>query len=102
MDLTDYPLIHERQDTQFFADLFNDMSLQGQPTPLAVYNLIVTHRDLKLYCSSSGSIIPHRGWRVSDVKRYFSLKGTGKKLLERFEALKDQTMKMIEDARGEV
>lgn len=37
-----------------------------------IYNLLVTKRDVNLYCLG---IIPHRNFKISDVKKYFGLKG---------------------------
>jgi hypothetical protein len=37
-----------------------------------IYNLLVTKRDVNLYCVG---IIPHKNFKISDVKKYFGLKG---------------------------
>jgi len=37
-------------------------------------------------------VIPTRGWKVTNVKKYFGIKGTGKNLLERFMVLFNDIM----------
>ena len=73
------PFIKELQDKsrQF---IFN-----GKMIPIAYYNLIVSIRDLKLY---DKGLRPHRNWKISDVKKYFGLKGSASKMVVQLEALK--------------
>lgn len=93
-----YPMLSERIDTPFVQELLSGSSMtisvngtiNGNPMSHAVYNLIVSHRDLKMWCSMG--IKPHRGWKVSDVKRYFGLKGSKAKLLSQFEELKAEVL----------
>lgn len=82
------PLLSARTHTQFFADLTSDrtMTVNGRGMSLGVWNLLVSHRDLKLWCNLK--MKPNRAWKVTDCKRYFGLKGSGEKLLSEFEALK--------------
>ena len=61
------------------------MTVNGSPMGGAIYNLIVSKRDLTLYCNHG--VIPTRSWKVTNVKKYFGIKGTGKNLLYRFMAL---------------
>tara|TARA_Y100001938_G_C7921794_1_gene344867 strand:- start:386 stop:688 length:303 start_codon:yes stop_codon:yes gene_type:complete len=81
------------QESQFFADLNRQveegdlMSVQGSPIPQAIWNLMVSKRDLTLWCKIG--MKPHRGWKVSDVKRYFNITGTGENLLARFMKIHD-------------
>ena len=55
------------------------MSVDSQVTPKAIWNLILSKRDLGLW---RRGMRPHRHWRVSDVKRYFGLKGNKDKIYE--------------------
>ena len=55
-------------ESQFYADLIKETN----GTNRGYYNLIVTIRDLKLY---SVGIIPNRYWKITDVKKYFGIKG---------------------------
>ena len=81
------------QDSQFFADFNRQvdegdlMSVQGTPMPQALWNLMVSKRDLTLWCKIG--MKPHRGWKVSNVKRYFNITGTGENLLARFMKIYD-------------
>ena len=66
--------------TQFETDLKKDMSINGSASSKGVYNLIVSKRDLGLW--SKIGMKPHRHWKVSDVKKYFGLKGNKHKIYE--------------------
>lgn len=54
--------------SQFYADLIKETNGMN----IGYYNLIVSIRDLGLY---SHGIIPNRYWKISDVKKYFGIKG---------------------------
>ena len=55
--------------TQYQIDL--SKPIQGTQS-LGVYNLIITKRDMHLYCVG---LKPSRNWKFNDVKKYFGLKG---------------------------
>ena len=65
--------------TQFETDLKQDMSINGSASSKGMYNLIVSKRDLGLW---KAGMKPHRHWKVTDVKRYFGLKGNKHKIYE--------------------
>jgi hypothetical protein len=97
VDLTNYPMLNKRQNTPFFADLTNEdrvMNVNGSPMSQGVWNMIVSHRDLKLWCNLN--MKPHRGWKVSQAKSYFGIKGSGQNLLNEFEALKSEVDEILE------
>lgn len=50
----------------------------------AMYNLILTRRDVNLYLKD---IKPHRGWKISDVKTYFGIKGGKQKIADQINLL---------------
>lgn len=56
--------------------------VNGNPMPHAYYNLIVSIRDVKLYAVG---MKPHRFWKITDVKKYFGIKGDAVKLKEQLE-----------------
>lgn len=58
------------------------LDVNGQKMPQAVFNLIVTRRDLTLWCNIG--MKPHRHWKVTDVKKYFNITGSKETLLPRF------------------
>tara|TARA_R100000479_G_scaffold144514_1_gene79981 strand:+ start:612 stop:923 length:312 start_codon:yes stop_codon:yes gene_type:complete len=101
MNMTEKEML-AMQDSQFFAELErqvaeNDfMSVQGSPMPHAIWNLMVSKRDLTLWCKIG--MKPHRGWKVSDVKRYFNITGTGENLLARFMKIYDLFLPADEEA----
>ena len=73
--------------TQFETDLEHSMSINGGTSTKGMWNLIVSKRDLGLW---KRGMKPHRHWKVSDVKKYFGLKGNKEKIY-------DDICKMVED-----
>lgn len=81
---------------QFWYELEEFMSSDGQsksinvngnPMPIAVYNLICSKRDVGLFCKG---ILISRGWKISPVKEYFGFSGRDKNLfLEYLEDLNE-------------
>tara|TARA_R110000822_G_scaffold58728_1_gene146773 strand:+ start:1003 stop:1290 length:288 start_codon:yes stop_codon:yes gene_type:complete len=71
-------------DTQFIEDFNRSTSLNGAKSNIATWNLIVTRRDVKLY---QVGMKPHRGWKITDVKNYFGIKGNKDVIVEKIEAL---------------
>jgi hypothetical protein len=89
-------MLNKRQDTPFYADLTSEdrvMNVNGNPMSHGVWNMICSHRDLKLWVNLG--MKPHRGWKVSQVKSYFGIKGSGQKLLTQFEALKAEVDEIL-------
>lgn len=73
------------------------ININGSPTPTAVWNLIISKRDLSLWTRKfsdgrSMKMKPHRHWRVTDVKKYFGITGTGDRLMANFMALFNDVM----------
>ena len=60
------------------------MNVNGRDMPVAIWNLILSKRDLKLWAHG---LKPHRRWKVTDVKRYFGISGGREKLVLAIEAL---------------
>ena len=67
--------------SQFFRDLENK---DGHTVNKGLYNLMISKRDLMLY---SKGIKPHRFWKITDVKKYFGLKGNKNDLLKKITML---------------
>ena len=96
IDLTNYPMLKSRTNTPFFKDLTSagqEMNVNGSPMSLGVFNMIVSNRDLKMWCRLG--MKPQRAWKVSTVKRYFGIKGSGAKLLAEFGALKAEVDEIL-------
>ena len=66
-------------DCKFLQDLENT---NNNGVNRGLFNLIVSIRDLKLY---SKGMKPHRGWKVTSVKKYFGIKGNTIKVLNNLE-----------------
>ena len=73
--------------TQFETDLKQDLSVNGKASSKGMWNLIVSKRDLGLW---KIGMKPNRHWKVTDVKKYFGLKGNKEKLY-------DDICKMVEE-----
>jgi hypothetical protein len=65
--------------TQFEKDLKQDLYVNGKESSRGMWNLIVSKRDLGLW---KMGMKPNRHWKVTDVKKYFGLKGNKEKLYE--------------------
>lgn len=75
-----------KAQTLFEKDLERKIDFNGKPMSQAYYNLVVSIRDVKLY---RHGMKPHLHWRITDVKKYFGLKGNDKdSLIEQLYALK--------------
>ena len=51
---------------------------------MAMYNLICSKRDVKLWANG---IKPHRRWKISDVKWYFGMNGNAETLSTKLDTL---------------
>lgn len=61
------------------------VTYQGKEVDPMNYQLAVTKFQLGLYASG---MLPHRGWKVTPIKKFFGLKGNDRKsLLTQFEDL---------------
>ena len=69
------------QDMKDISEGNSVLNVNGSNMGMAIWNLIITHRDLKLY---SGGIKPHRGWQLTPVKNYFGISGTRATVLENY------------------
>ena len=66
------------------------INVDGKDMPLAIWNLIMSKRDLTLWTKIK--MKPNRHWKVSTVKRYFGIKGTGEVLMNNFMGLYNRIM----------
>ena len=69
------------------------LNVNGKSMGLAIWNLIVTKRDLTLWCKCG--MKPTRMWKVTPVKKYFGIKGTGENLLKNFMKLHDDIFLLV-------
>ena len=74
--------------TPFVDSLLREekISINGQSIDLAYYNLLITIRDVSLFCRG---IKPTRTWKLQNVKIYFGLQGSKDKILLQLIALRD-------------
>jgi hypothetical protein len=76
--------------TQFELDLETELDYCGKIIPLGVYNLLLSIRDMKMFCFG---MKPNARWRMKDVKTYFGVKGNKEKVLEQLEEMKEPFFK---------
>lgn len=91
----DSPFMEElRQEAETMANGGEVLSVNGAPMGRAIWNLLVSKRDLSGYVRGWK---PHRHWKVTDVKKYFGIKGTGQKLYDNFMHLYNDFMGAMEE-----
>ena len=73
------------EGTMFAADLSNTININGKETPRAVWNLLLSIRDVSLFTKG---IKPHRFWKLRDVKNYYGVTGGKEKVLAQLQAYK--------------
>ena len=73
ISLSKYPRVFNIE-TPFWEDLYKHYSGERKGINRGEYNLICSKRDVSLYAKTS--MKPHARWKVSDVKKYFNIKGT--------------------------
>lgn len=76
-----------KEKTQFEKDLEVVMNVNDGVLSKGIWNLIVSIRDMKLFCKG---IKAHRNWRMGDVKLYFGVTGGKEKILTQLEKLLEQ------------
>ena len=59
----------------------------SRPMTRAYWNLVVSIRDLSLFCVG---ISPNRHWRLKHVKDYFGIKGGKEKILTQLENMLEE------------
>lgn len=68
----------QTEDTKFKKDLKNFVRLNDGYISWGKYNLIISIRDVSLFCRG---IKPHRNYRFNNVKWYFGVTGSKEKVL---------------------
>ena len=71
--------ININEDCKFLKDLQNNQQM-------AMWNLITTKGAVKLYIKG---IKPYRGWKITDVKKYFGMNGAADVLHSKLVTLYD-------------
>ena len=69
--------IEINEDCKFLKDLQSNQKM-------AMYNLITTKGAVKLYTKG---IKPYRGWKITDVKKYFGMNGNAEVLHKKLKKL---------------
>jgi hypothetical protein len=89
-------MITIREDAPWLVDLENNsrvFNYDGKDIPIAIWNFICTKRDLTMWVQHG--MKPNRHWKVTDVKKYFDIKGSGPVLMDNFMELFDHVMEAV-------
>ena len=68
-----------------FTDELYSVENNDRNYNLGLYRLICSIRDLRLFTKG---ILPHRGWRLKDVKEYFKITGNKHVILNKLLSFK--------------
>mgnify|MGYP000300706319 FL=1 len=64
----------------------------SRPMSRAYWNLVVSIRDVGLFCKG---IAPNRHWRLKHVKEYFGVKGSKQKIYDQLNKILDEYKKEL-------
>ena len=78
-------LFKQIKASQFAKDMEKPLTINGQQTNKATWNLILSIRDVSLF--TEGMTIT-RNWRLKHVKNYFNIKGDKYKILKQLKTIK--------------
>ena len=74
--------IKVNENTPWLVDLLNEdrtITVNGKDMPWAVWNFTVCKGQLRMW--TKHQMKANRGWKVTDVKKYFGIKGSGDELM---------------------
>lgn len=77
-------------DSQFFQDLMDEskaININGNMVAKGYWNLVLSIRDCSMYAKFG--MKPNRHWKITDVKKYFGIKGTATQVHEQLVAIKE-------------
>jgi len=81
---------YERDKNRYFN--YGD-SNGSRPMSWAFWNLVISMRDVGLFCEG---ISPNRHWRLKHVKAYFGIKGSKERILEQLNELYEEHILLME------
>lgn len=76
------------------------VNVNGKDMPTAMWNLILSKRDLSMYIRTNNRLKPHRFWKITDVKKYFGISGNGQPLMDAFLRLYNQVVPQEKSEEG--
>ena len=77
-------------NSQFFQDLIDEskaIKINGNMVAKGYWNLILSIRDCSMYAKFG--MKPNRHWKITDVKKYFGIKGTAQAVHEQLVQIKE-------------
>ena len=85
----------DNNKTMSISGVDDNGEIQESLIPSALWNLALSVRDLGLWKSG---LKPHRNWKVSDVKKFYNLKGNAEKIYKDLVRIQ----KMLQDKQDQV
>tara|TARA_R110002124_G_scaffold275315_1_gene445628 strand:+ start:179 stop:514 length:336 start_codon:yes stop_codon:yes gene_type:complete len=92
VNFMNYPAVFN--DTPFYEDFYSHLE-GAKGMNKAEYNLIISKRDVKLYVNNK--MIPHAGFKITNLKKYFGIKGKGQNLLNSFMEVFNQYFALVNE-----
>lgn len=77
-------------DSQFYQDLMDEskaININSNMVAKGYWNLILSIRDCSMYAKFG--MKPNRHWKITDVKKYFGIKGTAEQVHEQLVQIKE-------------
>lgn len=86
------------QKSQFILEMTSQehgavIDVNGSEMMKAHYNLLVSIRDCGLYAKG---MKPNKFWKITEVKKYFGLKGNAEKIYNQLSRLRDEMNALAE------
>ena len=92
VNFMNYPAVFN--DTPFYEDFYSHLE-GAKGMNKAEYNLIISKRDVTLYVNNK--MIPHTGFKITNLKKYFGIKGKGQNLLNSFMEVFNQYFALVNE-----
>ena len=83
-------------ESQFIADMQDEskvMKVNDGYMARGMWNLIISIRDVGMYARVG--MKPTRGWKITNVKKYFGVKGSADSVYQQLNELKSEVEEML-------
>lgn len=83
-------------ESQFIADMQDEskvLKVNDGYMARGMWNLVISIRDVGMYARVG--MKPTRGWKITDVKKYFGVKGSPQSVLAQLNQLKDEVTELL-------
>ena len=87
-----------QMESQFIADMQgekNAIKVNNGYMARGMWNLIISIRDVGMYARVG--MKPTRSWKITDVKRYFGVKGSPDSIYQQLQDLKNEVEQILNE-----